>query len=366
MVKRLMHVVVFLTMLFATAAWLRETRLVPFCWLRPNYEAYKPAVFYTPDGIKVPVAEIANFLTGGGYLGGTENQHPRGRLTAGLRVKQGYDRPRWDYFDAQGCILVEHNSLGFRDDEFPVEKPAGEFRVLALGDSFTYGSGVLAKDAWPQVLERRLAEGGKKVQVINCGFACGTYTPAGYDTWMASDGLLLKPDLVVVGFCLNDMGNGNDIPMVGYQSVATSGWSMPLIDHFVTAYRNRVAKKNAPDFVSIVKAHPETWNATQDGLINLQRILAEKHVPMVVAVIPMISQLDVDPYPYGGLCEMIDGFCRDHAMAYVDLQSVLLGRNEFDLWVHVTDQHPNPEGQKLLGDGIFEFVKKQGWVPPAK
>ncbi len=351
MKKALWHVALYLVGLFGAAQLIHA--------FGSGFSGYEPGGFYTPDGTKVPMAEIANFLTGGGYLGGDKDEHPRGRLTPGLRVKQGYDRPRWDYFDAQGCILIEHNSLGFRDEEFPVQKPAGEFRVLALGDSFTYGSGVQARDAWPQVLERDLAHGGRKVQVINCGFAAGSYAPAGYDTWMASDGLLLQPDLVVVGFCLNDMGNGNDIPMLSYQGVTTTGFPVALIDQFLTAYRNRQAKDNVPEFAAVVKAHPETWNATQQGLRNLQRILGEKKIPLVIAVIPMLSQLDRDPYPYEALHRMIGEFCATQALPCVDLKSAFLGKNEFDLWVHPTDQHPNHLGQKMLGDGIHRFLVEQ-------
>lgn len=360
---RLLHVALYLGALFGTATLIRHVDTIPFTWLRSDRAGYSPGAFYTPDGTKVPIAEIANFLTGGGYLAGASDVHPRGHLTPGLRVKQGYDRPRWDYFDEQGCILVEHNSTGFRDEEFPLQKPAGEFRVLALGDSFTYGSGVLREDAWPEVLERRLAAGGKKVQVVNCGFATGSYAPAGYDTWMETDGLLLDPDLVIVGFCLNDMGNGNDVPMLSYQTVRTAGYSLALIDHFVTAYLNREARNRVADYAAIVKARPETWNATQGGLKNLKRILDAKDIPLVIAVIPMVSQLDLEPYPYESLHVMINDFCRDNGLACVDLKSQFLGRSDVDLWVHPTDQHPNPEGQRLIGDGVFHFLQERRLLP---
>ena len=134
--------------------------------------------FYTPNGVEIPVAEIANFLSGGGYMGSSDLEPPYGRLTPSLHVKQGYDRPRWDYFDEDGCIVVQHSSRGFRDEEFPIQKPAREFRVLAFGDSFTWGSGVLAEDAWPHVLEVSMRARGP-TQVVNCGFACGSYNPVG-------------------------------------------------------------------------------------------------------------------------------------------------------------------------------------------
>lgn len=350
--KVLLHALLYLLGLFGGAQAIAALGL--------GFTSYQPGAFYTPDGLKVPIAEIANFLTGGGYLGGGEGEHPRGRLVAGLRVKQGYDRPRWDYFDAQGCILIEHNSLGFRDEEFPIQKPPGEFRVLALGDSFTWGSGVRAEDAWPQVLERGLAAAGRKAQVINCGFAAGSYSPAGYDTWMVSDGLLLQPDLVVVGFCLNDMGNDNDVPMLSYQGVTTVGCPVALVDQFLTYFENRRLMASPVDFAAVVQKRPETWNATQQALRNLQRILAEKHVPLVVAVIPMVSQLDQVPGPYDELHRMVGAFCAEAGIACVDLKSTLAGRHDVDLWVHPTDQHPNHLGQKLLGQGVLRYLVEKG------
>ncbi|MBM4062813.1 MAG: hypothetical protein FJ265_17215, partial [Planctomycetes bacterium] len=257
MKKALLHGALYLAGLLGTAQLIHG--------FGAGFTSYSAGAFYTPDGTKVPVAEIVNFLTGGGYLRSDRAEHPRGNVVPGLRVKQGYDRPRWDYFDAQGCILVTTNSLGFRDEEFPVQKPAGEFRVLTVGDSGTFCSGVPNEDAWPQVLERLLAAGGRPVQVINGGFAAGCHTPDGYDTWMQSDGLLLQPDLVIVGFSLNDMGNGNDVPMLSYQGVTTVDCPVALIDQILTYYENRRRMATPQDFAAVVRQRPETWNGTQRG-----------------------------------------------------------------------------------------------------
>jgi hypothetical protein len=39
-------------------------------------------------------------------------------------------------------------------DEFSAQKPDGEFRILMLGDSMTFGWGVDVKDTLPSRLER--------------------------------------------------------------------------------------------------------------------------------------------------------------------------------------------------------------------
>ena len=49
------------------------------------------------------------------------------------------------------------NALGYRDLERVQPKPAGVRRLVCLGDSFTWGVGVLFDDAWPQRVERTLS-----------------------------------------------------------------------------------------------------------------------------------------------------------------------------------------------------------------
>lgn len=62
------------------------------------------------------------------------------------------------------------DSLGLRGDEPPAEDAAGAVRVLALGGSTTECLYLDQDEAWPQVLQARLAEAsGRRVWVANAG-----------------------------------------------------------------------------------------------------------------------------------------------------------------------------------------------------
>lgn len=89
------------------------------------------------------------------------------------------------------------NSLGLRDREFQQEKQ-NKFRILCIGDSWTFGWGVNIEDSWPRRLEDYLHTAGyTNTEVINCGQS-GQYTGT-YKTTAARLLPVLKPDLVLIG-----------------------------------------------------------------------------------------------------------------------------------------------------------------------
>lgn len=87
------------------------------------------------------------------------------------------------------------NSYGLRDREFPRARPEGERRIVCLGNSTTYGSGVALESTYPKQLEQRLGAGNL---VINGG---GEGTSLGKALrFLERDGYSFDPELVVVGF----------------------------------------------------------------------------------------------------------------------------------------------------------------------
>jgi len=101
------------------------------------------------------------------------------------------------YKTKEFSFKAEINSLGLRNREINVSK-GDNFRILCIGDSWTYGWGVEEENCWPSALARYLKDKGfSKAEVINCGES-GQYTGS-YLTIASKVVPFLKPDLVLVG-----------------------------------------------------------------------------------------------------------------------------------------------------------------------
>jgi hypothetical protein len=57
-----------------------------------------------------------------------------------------------------------HNSYGFRGKEFTIKKPVGAKRVVCIGESTTYCTGIKDAQTWPERLSEKLG-----AEVINAG-----------------------------------------------------------------------------------------------------------------------------------------------------------------------------------------------------
>lgn len=96
------------------------------------------------------------------------------------------------------------NRYGFREREFAVPKPPGVCRIMVLGDSFTWGKGVWLEERYTSLLESFLKQAypDRQIEVLNFGFP-GAPTTRERDSLRDYKGLV-EPDLIVVGFVLND------------------------------------------------------------------------------------------------------------------------------------------------------------------
>lgn len=62
-----------------------------------------------------------------------------------------------------------NNSLGLRGSKEYAEKKDSVFRILFLGDSFTYGIGVNDDETFPYLFEKNLIHQGIAAEIVNAG-----------------------------------------------------------------------------------------------------------------------------------------------------------------------------------------------------
>lgn len=107
---------------------------------------------------------------------------------------------RWRFSPGNG-----RNSLGLRNREIAEKKD--KFRILFLGDSLVWSGDTSSGELYTQVIEKNLNKDSYKlgygVEAINAGIP-------GYTTYQEFEflkiyGLDMKPDLVILGFVMNDL-----------------------------------------------------------------------------------------------------------------------------------------------------------------
>src|SRR5215216_2213349 len=157
--------------------------------------------------------------------------------------------------------LTSHNSLGYRNDEFTLEKPSGVYRIVALGGSSTYDVSIKDNAAtFTAQLERLLKEdyGYQNVQVINAGVP-------GYNSWeilvnLEFRVLDLDPDLVIIYENTNDFHarmvepsayRGDDLGIrQAWQVPPVALWEHSALLRIVSRMMNMSRQISIDDFVS--------------------------------------------------------------------------------------------------------------------
>jgi hypothetical protein len=141
-------------------------------------------------------------------------------------------------FDVWGGFKC--NARGFRTHEYAREKPPGTYRVLALGDSFTFASGAVPFERmWHTLVGDQLrTRRGAPVEVINLGV--NGVGPRFVLRLFELEGDALAPDLVLHGLFV-----GNDLLDEAPLERASSWTDTSLLVRFLS--RARVLAQHAGD-----------------------------------------------------------------------------------------------------------------------
>lgn len=184
------------------------------------------------------------------------------------------------------------SSQGIRNEEVEIPKPKNRYRLLAVGDSFTYGWGVELKDSWVKLLESSLKKEGRDVEIINAGIPGGNLTEDRRTCLAYKD--QFQVDGIIIGLFEDDLYQAliRQIELSDFQDFIWSGWptlirlSKRFEEEFATKYIQEgsvidVRAVLKDELKDDLKAHPLTLNKIdpeiRDDFLNV------KFHPIIVA-----------------------------------------------------------------------------------
>jgi lysophospholipase L1-like esterase len=253
-------------------------------------------------------------------------------------------------------VEIRTNSLGFRDTEFSVTKPADEFRILGVGDSFTFGNGVAGDDTWPQQLERLLAqETNRKIQVINGGiWGLDTVQEVDYaEGWIER----FAPDLVVLAHVPNDAVTIYQMEPVDRNLYHNSHLYRFLRERFWHV-RYVVQTEKRFDFSD----ENPGWKLSREALARLRDFTRKRDLPLLVVQFPyMRAWTDKDRRDL----EIVGAVLDRLEIPRLDLGPVFFPHDPLELQSRPRDLHPNRRGYAIASRAIADRIFERGLLSGA-
>ncbi len=264
------------------------------------------------------------------------------------------------------------NARGWRDEDVPIDKPPGEFRVLALGDSVMFGQGVPEEQTLAWRLEDSLGQaspGG--AQVINTGVA--GYSVFHYLAFLETEGFDYEPDLVLLAFGKNDILSQQDLDVLRDHAerglkfgLGTLGGKLrrrSAVFHALNGFWYRIESRWKPVPRALSYADPgasdDAWTYTLEALDRIAVITAERGVPLVFIVFPYQKEAVSGEVEASG--PRLDTLRSRHEFHLVDLQPTFAAHAGEGLFIDPA--HPSGLANGYAADRILAYLREHGLVP---
>ena len=271
------------------------------------------------------------------------------------------------------------NAQGFQGDvDFtPENAPRDEYRILALGDSFTWGATAQIGNSWLETMEARLEANGQPVTVWNAAIAATGTRQALVNARQLVP--IMRPDVVLLGFLPGNDFIDNLYPLdtrvdllVNEKYIFVHRYFLdrdlnPLRLSDQSVYFRAVGKPAALNSLQVLLGQtslgsifvnalnnlsaadmrspsPAIVARTEAPLAELRDFLADSGVPLIVVNIP--SHID---YPQPSEWRLaFQSLSQALGLSVIEVYDVVNG----DLYLPHPDNHWGDEGHILAGERV--------------
>jgi len=260
------------------------------------------------------------------------------------------------------------NSLGLVGPEYPPKKGPGTLRILVLGDS------IAEYDWYVRTLETLLNDAAgpqQRYELWNAG--TGGYEVQQYAQYLKHRGLAFRPDMVIIGLCLNDLSFS--LTMVtykdarGFKGYYYSGWRLPRMVPvnsllFAHSYLYRFLYVSIDHLIVWLSPRgfgDERMDMGKAYLGDIKRLCLERGIALVAVVFPYLKAQEEysrrEQEEYSSMTYILDQL----AIEYIDLHNVFpkdaagLRRLRLQQEDYI---HPGEEGHRLAAQAIYDYLTR--------
>lgn len=231
----------------------------------------------------------------------------------------------------KGKYTINSDSLNERFD-YEVKKSGNIFRIITLGDSYTYGLYVDTPDNWPEQLEELLnsklkCRGIDKFEVINLGVH-------GYDIQYEAErfrlrGLKYNADLLLWLIKSDDLLQVNEVMGKKLASYPPS----PGYGNWSRAMKEAVDELGVENIYALQQTHINNFLQTYPNRV-------------VFLTFPFIRSFTHDL-----IKETVNKYKEKSDILYLD--DIYKNKDNY----YKDDQHPTVKGYKIMAENVFEYLK---------
>ena len=276
----------------------------------------------------------------------------------------------WNQRAGTKQYIYPKNKYGFRDYEYTKNKPGNTVRIICFGDSFTFGGGIKFDDSYPKRLERSLnvkytPVTGKKYEVLNISWP-------GYSSFQEINKLDLikefKPDLLILGYCLNDTEDWSrkkEVIALRYKTILRKKPNDYLKGLFHKSYIASFIANRLSNFkitLGYTKYYHRIYEYSYSGWKKTSesfRILGRQEMPTLVAIFPLLSS-PFEEYPFLDIHTQIITELKKNKLSYIDYYDFF--KNEDNMRMQVKpyrDPHPSEIATRIIEEHLFEKLTQE-------
>lgn len=273
-----------------------------------------------------------------------------------------------------GSVTYKYNKSGFRDVDHLVEKPSGVRRIVVVGDSVTEGHGVASTSVFSSILRARLDDNFEVITIA----AGGLNTPQEVHL-LEQEGLIYKPDIVILNFVLNDCDFYTNFKgilryteerdsRIGLLNVSINPELKRLLKSSALIYfvkermeelKGRLLETPRADYFSDIWAEQENRKRVVDGFRKLAALAKEDDFDVLVIIWPVITEYN--DYGFGFVHEWVKDEADNVGFSMIDLLSSFSKVPYRDLQVSAEDNiHPNALGHKIAAEAFVTWYRGNG------